>query len=60
MEKDMAVFYGWPRSTASGGDLIFWIALDCACSAGDPAATGLLPEVEQITDAIVESIMVNK
>jgi hypothetical protein len=58
--KDMAVYYGWPRSAATGAttgsDLVFWLALDCACSAGDPAVTGLTPDVEQIADAIVESI----
>jgi hypothetical protein len=60
LEKDMAVYYGWPRSAAAGGDLVFWLALDCACSAGDPAEAGLAPEVEQIADAIVESIEVTK
>lgn len=62
--KDMAVYYGWPRpaatSAATGDDLVFWLALDCACSAGDPATTGLMPEVEQIADAIVQSIEVTK
>ncbi len=56
--KDMAVYYGWPRSAPTGGDLGFWLALDCGCSAGNPAAAGLTPEVEQIADAIVESIEV--
>lgn len=56
LDKDMTVYYGWPRSAATGGDLAFWLALDCACSAGDPAVTGLTPELEQIADAIVESI----
>jgi hypothetical protein len=60
LEKDMAVYYGWPRSAAAGGDLVFWLALDCACSAGDPAVAGLAPEVEQIADGIVESIEVTK
>ncbi len=60
LEKDMGVYYGWPRSAAAGGDLVFWLALDCACSAGDPAVAGLAPEVEQIADAIVESIEVTK
>ena len=60
LEKDLAVYYGWPRSSAAGNDLVFWLALDCACSAGDPAVTGLTPEVEQIADAIVESIEVTK
>jgi len=60
LEKDLAVYYGWPRSAAAGGDLVFWLALDCACSAGDPAVAGLAPEVEQIADAIVESIEVTK
>lgn len=62
--KDMAVYYGWPRSAATGAatgnDLVFWLALDCACSAGDPAVAGLTPEVERIADAIVESIEVMK
>ena len=58
--KGMAVYYGWPRSTATGGDLVFWLALDCMCSAGDPVATGLTPQVEQIADAVVASIAVNK
>lgn len=58
--KDMAVYYGWPRSAVTGGDLDFWLALDCACSAGDPAATGLVPEVEQIADAVIQSITVKK
>jgi hypothetical protein len=39
---------------------VFWLALDCACAAGDPAVTGLTPEVEQMADAIVESIAVNQ
>ena len=56
--KDMAVYYGWPRSAAMGDDLAFWLALDCACSAGDPAVAGLTPDMEQIADAIVESIEV--
>jgi hypothetical protein len=60
LRKDMAVYYGWPRSPATGGDLVFWLALDCACSAGDPTVTGLTPEVEQIADAIVESIALKK
>jgi len=60
LEKDMGVFYGWPRSAATGSDLVFWLALDCACSAGDPAVAGLTPEVEQIADAIVESIEATK
>jgi hypothetical protein len=60
LEKDMAVYYGWPRSAAAGDDLIFWLALDCACSAGDPVVTGLTPEVEQIADAVVESIEVTR
>ncbi len=60
MGKDMAVYYGWPRSATTGGDLVFWLALDCMCSAGDPAATGLTPEVEQIVDAVVESITIKK
>lgn len=54
----MVVYYGWPRSAATGADLVFWLALDCACSAGDPAVPGLTPEVERIADAIVESIEV--
>jgi hypothetical protein len=61
--KDMVVYYGWPRSprsAATGDDLVFWVALDCACSAGDPAVTGLTPEMEQIADAIVESIEVTR
>jgi imidazolonepropionase-like amidohydrolase len=58
--KDMAVYYGWPRSAPTGGDLVFWLALDCVCSAGDPAAVGLTPDVEQIADAIVESITLKK
>jgi putative hemolysin len=58
--KDMAVYYGWPRSAATGGDLVFWLALDCACPVGDPAITGLTPETEQIADAIVESIVVTQ
>jgi hypothetical protein len=58
--KNLAVYYGWPRSATTGGDLVFWLALDCACSAGDPAVAGLTPEVEQIADAIVESIEVTK
>ena len=60
LEKDMAVYYGWPRSAPTGGDLVFWLALDCACSASDPAVAGLTPEVEQIADAIVESIELTK
>jgi hypothetical protein len=48
------------RLAAAGADLVFWLALDCACSAGDPAVIGLTPEVEQIADAIVESIEVTK
>jgi hypothetical protein len=60
LEKDLAVYYGWPRSTATGNDLVFWLALDCACSPADPSATGLTPEVEQIADAVVESIVVRK
>ncbi len=43
-----------------GGDLAFWLALDCMCSAGDPAATSLTPEVEQIADAVVESLKIKK
>jgi hypothetical protein len=58
--KDMAVYYGWPRAAAAGNNLVFWLALDCACSAGDPATNGLTPEVEQIADAIVQSIEVTK
>jgi hypothetical protein len=60
LEKDMGVYYGWPRSAATGSGLVFWLALDCACPAGDAAVTGLTPEVEQIADAIVESIEVTK
>ncbi len=54
--KDMAVYYGWPRPATTGGDLVFWLALDCACSAGDPAVNGLTRETEQIADAVVGSI----
>jgi hypothetical protein len=60
LEKDMAVYYGWPRSAAKVADLVFWLALDCACTAGDPAVTGLTLAVERIADAIVESIEVTK
>jgi hypothetical protein len=60
LEKDMAVYYGWPRSAAAGADLVFWLALDCACSAGDPAVNGLTPKVERTADAIVESIEMTK
>jgi putative hemolysin len=60
LEKDMAVYYGWPRSAAARNDLVFWLALDCACSAGDPTVTGLTPEMEQIADAIVASIEVTR
>ncbi len=60
VEKDMAVYYGWPRSATTGGDLAFWLTLDCMCSAGDPTVTGLTPEVEQIADAIIESIALKK
>ena len=56
--KDMAVYYGWPRSASAADNLVFWLALDCACSAGNPAVAGLAPEVEQIGDAIVKSIEV--
>jgi hypothetical protein len=58
--KDMAVYYDWPRSATTGGSLVFWLALDCVCAAGDPASAGLTPEVEQIADAVVESIEVRK
>ncbi len=62
--KDMAVYYGWPRSAAVGAaantDPVFWLALDCPCAAGDPAFAGLTPDVEQIADAIVESIEVKQ
>ena len=54
--KDMAVYYGWPRSAATGADLVFWLALDCSCSAADSATTGLMPDVERIADTIVNSI----
>jgi hypothetical protein len=57
LEKDMAVYYGWPRAAAVGGDVVFWLALDCACSSIDPQCSGLTPEVEQIADAVVESIV---
>lgn len=60
LNKDMVVYYGWPRSAAKSADLVFWLALDCACSASDPAVNGLTPEVEQIADAIVESIETTK
>ena len=60
LEKDLAVYYGWPRAAVAGADLAFWLALDCACSPADPAVTGLTPEVEQIADAVVESIAVNR
>jgi hypothetical protein len=60
LEKNLAVYYGWPRAAATGGDLVFWLALDCACSPADPAVTGLTPEVQQIADAIVESITMMK
>lgn len=61
LEKDMAVYYGWPLgSLPTGGDLVFWLALDCMCSAGDPTTTGLTPEMEQIADAIVKSLAVKK
>jgi len=56
--KDMAVYYGWPRSAAKSADLVFWLALDCSCSAADSATTGLMPEVERIADTIVNSIEV--
>jgi hypothetical protein len=46
LEKDLAVYYGWPRAATTGGDLVFWLALDYACSPAAPAATGLTPEVE--------------
>jgi hypothetical protein len=59
--KDRAVYYGWPLGSATtGGALVFWLALDCMCSAGDPAAAGLTPEMEQIADAVVASITVNE
>ncbi len=58
LEKDLAVYYGWPRAAVAGADLVFWLALDCACSPADPSATGLTPEVEQIADAVVASIAV--
>jgi putative hemolysin len=60
LEKDLAVYYGWPRSAATGGDLVFWLALDCACSPADPAVTGLTPEVEQIADTVIASIALKK
>jgi hypothetical protein len=60
LRKDMAVYYGLPRSVAKCVDLVFWLALDCACSAGDSAVTGLTPEMEQIADAVVESIEVTQ
>jgi putative hemolysin len=41
-------------------DLAFWLALDCACPPADPSVTGLTPEMEQIADAVVESIAVNQ
>jgi imidazolonepropionase-like amidohydrolase len=59
-EKDMAVYYGWPRAAVASSDLVFWLALDCACSPADPTVTGLTPEVEQIADAVVESIEVKR
>jgi hypothetical protein len=54
--KDLAVYYGWPRAAVASDELGFWMALDCACSPADPSVTGLTPEVEQIANAIVESI----
>jgi putative hemolysin len=60
LDKDIAVYYGWPRPATTGGDLVFWLALDCACTASDPAVTGLTPEVERMADAIVESIEVTQ
>jgi putative hemolysin len=58
LEKDLAIYYGWPRTAVASADLAYWLALDCACSPADPAAAGLTPEVEQIADAVVESIEV--
>jgi hypothetical protein len=58
--KDMAVYSNRAGSQTQRGDLIFWLGLHCPCSASDPATTGLTPEVEQIADAIVESIAMAK
>jgi hypothetical protein len=60
LEKDLAVYYGWPRAAVASADLAFWLVLDCACAPADPSVAGLPPEVEQIADAVVVSIAVNQ
>jgi hypothetical protein len=60
LEKDLAVYYGWPRAAVAGGDLVFWLALDCTCSPADPTTSGLTPDVEQLADAVAESITLTK
>ena len=62
--KDMAVYYGWPRSDATGATRVtIWSSGSPWIAPARPAirrSVGLTPDVEQITDAIVESIEVKK